>query len=159
MLNYPLSAGDLVSILSELGRKKRRNVPLLKTITYYIVKHKSMLNIKQTSDCLFALNKLSFKDPSTLQMLCDHMETLIQDTKSPAVLRSVLISLGQLKYLNTSVLDRIMDWHKARLDKNIAMSTKDMTTLMMTCATLNYNPVQSNSLLEVSIPVQSLGTE
>jgi len=143
-----INPGDLVSILSEMGRKKRRNVPLLKSITYYLVKHKNLLDIKQVSDCLFALKQLSYKDQTTLEMLCTQLETLIQDTDSQAVLRSVLISLGQLKYLNTPVLDRIIDWHKARLEKNIPMSTKDMITLIMTCATLNYNPVQGNSLLQ-----------
>jgi len=141
-----INPGDLVSILSELGRKKRRNVPLLKSITYYIVKHKNLLDIKQVSDCLFALKQLSYKDRTTLDLLCSQLETLIQDTESPAVLRSVLTSLGQLKYLNTPVLDRIMDWHKDRLEKNIPMSSKDMVTLIMTCATLNYS--QNTSFLQ-----------
>ena len=56
-----LFAGDLVLILSQLGRKKRRNVPLLKTIAFYICKHKSMLDIKQISDSLCSFNQLSFK--------------------------------------------------------------------------------------------------
>jgi len=143
-----LKPGDLVGILSMMGRKKRRNVPLLKSITFYLVKHKTLLDIKQVSDCLFALKLLSYKDQHTLEMLCTQLETLIQGTDNPAVLRSVLISLGQLKYLNTPVLERIIDWHKARLERNIPMSTKDMITLIMTCATLNYNPVQGNSLLQ-----------
>ena len=56
-----LFPGDLVLILNQLGRKKRRNVPLLKTIAFYICKHKSMLDIKQLSDCLYSFNQLSFK--------------------------------------------------------------------------------------------------
>ena len=35
-------AGDLVMILGQMGRKKRRNVPLLKTMSFYIFKHKNM---------------------------------------------------------------------------------------------------------------------
>merc|ERR1719318_2261754 len=140
-----LTPGELVRILTELGRKKRRNIPLLKSITFYLTKHKNMLGIKETSDCLFALNQLSFKDPVTLQMLCSQLEILIKDTETPAVLRSVLTSLGQLKYLSPPVMDRIMDWYKDRLS---TMNTKDMTTLVLTCASLNYNPVQGRSLLE-----------
>ena len=56
-----LFAGDLVLILSQLGRKKRRNVPLLKAMSFYICKHKNMLDIKQISDCLYSFNRLSFK--------------------------------------------------------------------------------------------------
>ena len=110
-----------------------------------------MLNIKDVSDCLFALKQLSFKDHATLERLCVQLESLIDETQSSAVLRSVLISLGQLKYLHTPVIDRIMDWHKSRLEQNIPMATKDMTTLIMTCATLNYNPVDHNTLLEVAM--------
>merc|ERR1719427_664654 len=140
--------GDLSLILSELGRKKRRNVPLLKSLTFYLTKHKNMLDIKQISDCLFALNHLSYKDQATLERLCCQLESLIQDTDSSAVLRSLLTSLGQLKFLHSPVVDRIMAWHQARPVDNIPMATKDMTTLLMTCATLNHNSLQHSSLLE-----------
>ena len=56
-----LFPGDLVLILSQLGRKKRRNVPLLKTLAFYISKHKNILDIKQIADCLYSFNQLSFK--------------------------------------------------------------------------------------------------
>ena len=56
-----ISPGDIVLILNQLARNKRRNVPLLKTLCFYICKFKNMLDIKQISDCLFALNRLSFK--------------------------------------------------------------------------------------------------
>ena len=126
-------------------------MPLLKSLTFYLTKHKNMLDIKQISDCLFSLNKLSFKDHDTLERLCAELENHIQDTDNSAVIRSILISLGQLKYLPVPLVDRIMAWYQARLDKNIPMTTKDMTTLLMTCATLNYNPMHQSSLLEVEL--------
>ena len=56
-----LSPGDIVLILNQLAKKKRRNIPLLKSIFFYICKHKNMLDVKQLSDCLFSMNALSFK--------------------------------------------------------------------------------------------------
>ena len=50
-----------MEILVQLGRKKRRNVPLLKSLSYFIVKTAVLLDLKQLSDTLFALNQLSFK--------------------------------------------------------------------------------------------------
>ena len=50
-----------MEILVQLGRKKRRNVPLLKSLSYFIVKTAGLLDLKQLSDTLFALNQLSFK--------------------------------------------------------------------------------------------------
>ena len=56
-----LDTGDMVLILSQVARKKRRNVPLLKTLSFYICKNKNLLDIKQLADTLFALNQLSFR--------------------------------------------------------------------------------------------------
>ena len=56
-----LSPGDMVIILSQMGRRRRRTVPLLKSLSFYICKHKSSLDVKQISDCLFAFTQLSFK--------------------------------------------------------------------------------------------------
>ena len=56
-----LSPGDMVAILSQLARRRRRTVPLLKSLSFYICKHKNMLDVKQISDCLFAFTQLSYK--------------------------------------------------------------------------------------------------
>ena len=56
-----METADLVLILSQIARKKRRNVPLLKSLCFYIVKNRNTLDIKQMSDTLFALNQLSFR--------------------------------------------------------------------------------------------------
>jgi len=107
-----------------------------------------MLDIKQISDCLFALNQLSFKDHDTLERLCTQLETEISETDSAPVLRSILTSLGQLRYLHGPVVDNIIRWHQRKLDNGHQMATKDMINILKTCATLNYNPQQHSSLLE-----------
>ena len=56
-----METGDLVLILTQIARRKRRNVPMLKSLCFYISKNKNMLDIKQLSDTLFALNQLSFR--------------------------------------------------------------------------------------------------
>ena len=102
--------GDLVLILSQLGKKRRRNVPLLKTISFYICKHKNMLDVKQISDCLFSFNQLSFKDKNVVESLCNELVTKVPEVAASAVLRSILMSLGQLKYLHAPLIDAIMAW-------------------------------------------------
>jgi len=143
-----ITPGELSSILAELGKKKRRNVPLLKSLTFYLTKHKNMLDIKQISDCIYAMSSLSYKDHDTLERFCTELENHIHDTDKSAVIRSILISLGQLKFLHAPLMNRIMAWYQARLDNNIPMTTKDMTTTLLTCATLNHKPIQQNALLE-----------
>ena len=97
-------------ILGQMGRKKRRNVPLLKTMSFYIFKHKNMLDVKQISDCLFGFNQLSFKDKNVLEGLCTELVTKIPEVESSPVLRSILTSLGQLKYLHTPLIDTVLTW-------------------------------------------------
>ena len=125
-----LFVADLVLILSQLGRKKRRNVPLLKAISFYICKHKNMLDIKQISDCLYSFNKLSFKvksvsvssrnadclvdvcwqDQTTVETLCSELVPRVPDLQASPVLRSLLTSLGQLKFRHPPLMEAIMTW-------------------------------------------------
>ena len=158
--------GDLVLILNQLGRKKRRNLPLLKAIAFYICKHKNMLDIKQISDCLYSFNQLSFKvmsvvdlrnddwradvcfqDKISVESLCSELVNKVAEVESSPVLRSLLTSLGQLKYRHLPLMDAIMSWYQAKLDIGTPLATKDMTTLVRTLASINYCPEKHSKLL------------
>ena len=103
------------------------------------------------SNCLFAFNQLSFKDHDTLERLCSHLETLIDNTSNSAVLRSVLTSLGQLKFLHSPIMEGVIAWHQNRLNQNLEMDVRDMVSIIKTCAILNYYPTHENaSLLKVN---------
>ena len=54
--------------------------------------------------------------------------------------------LGQLKYRHMSLLDRILTWYSSCIDgkhETRTITTKDMTSLVMTMATLNYSAVSA----------------
>jgi len=127
---------ELVKILTELGRKRRRNLALIRALTFYIVKFKENLDLKYLSDTIFALNQLSFKDQSLLERLSEKLPEKIKECENRAVIRSLLTSLGQLRYSNNEVLEKILDWYQERLDQ---MEVKDMTTIVLTLATLNFS--------------------
>jgi len=139
-----MTAADLSQILTELGRKKRRNVVLIKAITFYLTKHRNLLDIKQLSDSLFALNVLSFKDQTILDRLCEEIETKIAGTENPAVLRSILTSLGQLRFPCRGVVDRVLDWYQERLH---LLGSRDMASILVTLANLNHVPSENNDKL------------
>merc|ERR1719244_1590513 len=84
-----LSPGDIVLILNQLAKKKRRNIPLLKSIYFYVCKHKNMLDVKQLSDCLFGMNLLSYKDVNTADELCNELSAHIDKVEASPILRSV----------------------------------------------------------------------
>ena len=92
------------------------------------------------------------KDQGTAEKLCEELVHLIEKVETTPVLRSILTSLGQLKYLHNPLLDSILAWYSAGIragaDDKRAMSIKDMTTIVITLATLNHAPVQHSALLD-----------
>ena len=83
----------------------------MKTISFYICKDKNMLDVKQISDCLFSFNQLSFKDKNIVESLSNELVIKIPSVESSPVLRSILTSLGQIKYLNVPLVDEILNWY------------------------------------------------
>lgn len=147
-----LAPGDMVIILGQLARRRRRTVPLLKSLSFYICKHKSSLDVKQISDCLFAFTQLSYKDKDTAEKLCNEMVGKVAEVEATPVLRSVLRSLGQMKYLHTPLLEAIMTWYTRDLESEARrMEVKDMTTLLLTLATLDHVPLEHSRLLDLIV--------
>ena len=137
---------DLAAILKALAMSKRRNVPLMKALSFYLTKHRGLLDIKQLADALFSLNRLSFRDPVTLETICSELENKLADTgaEGAAVIRSVLTSLGQTRFLSTSLMDAICLWYQSR-EK---VEPRDMVTLLVTLSNLNYKPPAHMEMLK-----------
>jgi len=137
---------DLAAILKALAMSKRRNVPLMKALSFYLTKHRGLLDIKQLADALFSLNRLSFRDPVTLETICSELETKLADTgaEGAAVIRSVLTSLGQTRFLSSSLMDAICLWYQSR-EK---VEARDMVTLLVTLSNLNYKPPAHMEMLK-----------
>ena len=95
---------------------------------------------------------MNLKDQVTAEQLCDELVRHIEKVETTPVLRSILTSLGQLKYLHIPLLDSILAWYSAGVgagaDDKRAMSSKDMTTIVITLATLNHAPVHHSALLD-----------
>ena len=145
-LSEDFPPSDLAAILKALAVSKRRNVPLLKALTFYLTKHRGLLDVKQLADALYSLNQLSFKDPVALEKICSELEVKVGNTgeEGAAVLRSVLTSLGQLRYLSPGLIDAICSWYQAR-EK---VEERDMVTLLVTLSNLNYKSPRHTEMLQ-----------
>ena len=122
-----MMANDLALVLKAMGTKKRRNLPLLRAISYHLLKRRSELSLKLLSDCMFALNQLTFKDTELLEGLCDVAEQKIaisdigeisdiKPEQQVMLARSMLTSLGQLKFRHQGILDALCTLLTMKLD-------------------------------------------
>ena len=51
-----------------------------------------------------------YQDKVSVESLCSELVTRVAEVESSPVLRSILISLGQLKYSHLPLMDAIMTW-------------------------------------------------
>ena len=52
-----------LKLLSKIGEKRFRSLPLIRSVCFHLSRGASELNVKQISNCLYAANRLSYKEP------------------------------------------------------------------------------------------------
>ena len=83
----------------------------------------------------------------------------LNERQQLTITRSILTSLGLLKFRHKELLNSICALMSEKLDKNewpgsegaSMLMPKDQTAFLMTTATLNYVPVNSEKLYQVNI--------
>ena len=162
-LGDSMAADDLALVLKTLGKRSRRNLPLLRILSYHLLKRRSELSLKLLSDCMFSLNQLTFKDTELLEGLCDLAEQKISNLETGEMsdvtpeqqvmlARSMLTSIGQLKFLHIGLLDSLCALLTLKLDgRENFVKNRDLTTFLLTTAILNYCPKNSAKLYEAVI--------
>lgn len=78
------------------------------------------------------------------------MSNLPSNKDKPAVVNSILVSLGLLKYRNEAVLSALVEWISTNKD---VCRPSDIASAVVTLATVDYLPVQADYLLEVCVLV------
>ena len=79
-----------------------------------------------------------------MNSLCKSLDLSSVETSS--VIRSLLTSLGQLKYLDENVMDQISNWFRKHSDK---ISNRDLISFLLSTASLNYIPSDSEEIYKV----------
>lgn len=97
-----ISLPQMVKVMSTLAQRKRRSTPLLRSLSFNISSNAGMLDLKQSADLLFSIAVLNFPDPLLIAKVCtDVLSELPNNNDRPAVVGSILTSLGLLKYRNS----------------------------------------------------------
>ena len=93
-------------------------------------------------------NKLTSTDSNELVTITEEQQLMLT--------RSIHTSLGQIKFLHAGLLDTLCTVLSSKIEDNPnnyqnLLKPKDFASFLMTTATLNYRPKDSDKLYEVSI--------
>lgn len=128
-----------------MGEKKFRLNSVLKSLCFHLESKSDQLDNRDIEQSLKSLKKMSFKNPELIQTLC-HNFNVDDPTLTLPILKSVLISLSRLNFLDMEFLDGISNWMNHRID---GLSDADLASFVMTCAVLNYVPKHSEIIFKV----------
>lgn len=97
-----LQLSQMVRVLSSLTIQKKRSTPILRSLAYNISSSSEELNLKECSDVLYSMNILNFHDNLLATRVgVDIKNGLNKNKNKPAVIGSIITSLGYLKYKDT----------------------------------------------------------
>lgn len=145
-----LSLPQKVKVFSSLARKKTRSIVVLKTLASTISAHADKLNLKECSDLLFAMTSLNFIDEMLLcRISMDINDGLAKNLNKTAVVGSIVTSLGFLKYKEPALLDNLTEWV---INKQELCRPKDLTSLILTLALVNYRPKNVDDITSKILP-------
>ncbi|XP_011873020.1 PREDICTED: protein TBRG4 [Vollenhovia emeryi] len=140
-----LSTPAMIAVIASLREQKKRNTPLLKMLSYNIVKYNTALDLKQCTSLLYSMAMLNFLDKVLLEKITSDLLACIPENKSAALNKSIITSLGFLRYKNVSVLDAFCDTF---FEKSMDYKFMDYSSILQTFAALQYKSQKANSFLE-----------
>lgn len=140
-----ISLPQMVKVMSTLALKKRRSTPLLRSLAYNISSNTVTLDPKQCGDLLYAMAVLNFPDPILVARICSDIHIGLEKIDKPAVIGSILTSLGIIRYRDLDVLEALTGWV---LNHQDLCRPQDISALFLTLATLNYTTTKEQLLKE-----------
>lgn len=99
-----ISLPQMIRVLTALAAKKRRSTPLLRSLAYNISSNSDRLDLKQCADILYSMSVLNFPDSVLIARVgMDIQNGLTENVDKPSAVRSILTSLGLLKFRNSGM--------------------------------------------------------
>ncbi|XP_063387941.1 FAST kinase domain-containing protein 4 [Cydia fagiglandana] len=143
-----LTLPQMVKVMRALHQKGRRSTPLLRALSYNITRQADTIDLKKSADLLFSMATLNFPDPLLLDRICkDVIECLPANKDKPAVVNSIIVSLGLLKYRHEPALTAITEWIQTHMQ---ACRAGDIASAVVTLATVDFVPPNSEKLFKAA---------
>lgn len=147
-----VSLTQMVKILSSLAQKRRRSVPLLRSLAVNITSRPEQLDGKSCADILYAITCLNFYDPNLIARVCSDFQRAISniETSKSAIIGSVCTSLGLMKYRDPEFIELLGKW---LTDNKARARPQDISSFIMTVAVLNMRGAVSEETRTVLGPL------
>lgn len=81
-----------------LSANRRRPTPLLRSLSFHLIRNKEPLAFRLACDTLYAINRLSFHDQLLVEHLCNDLAPQVSRAGTASTVAALCTSLGQLKY-------------------------------------------------------------
>ncbi|XP_068624256.1 FAST kinase domain-containing protein 4-like [Battus philenor] len=147
-----LSLPQMIKVMKALHQKGRRSTPLLRAVSHNITNHNESLDLKKSADLLFAMAALNFPDPPLMDKICNDVINSLQSNKDkPAVVNSIVVSLGLLRYRHEAVLIAIADWIQSR---KAVCRASDIASAIITFGTVDFVPPQCEELFQAALSLK-----
>ncbi|XP_024890910.1 FAST kinase domain-containing protein 4 [Temnothorax curvispinosus] len=140
-----LSTPSMIAVIASLREQGKRNTPLLKMLSYNIVKYNIELDLKQCATLLYSMAVLNFRDKVLLEKITSDLLACIPNSQNAAINKSIITSLGFLRYKNVNVLDAFCDTF---FKKSMDYTLLDYSSILQTFAALQYKSQKANSFIE-----------
>ncbi|XP_049286102.1 FAST kinase domain-containing protein 3, mitochondrial [Anopheles funestus] len=139
-----LTLPQMIKVMSSLSMKKKRSIPLLRSLSFNIASNPAQLNLKECGDLLYAMACLNYRDVVLTGRICSDLDReLTTNTDKMAPIVSVLTSLGMLRYRDGTVLDNLCSWITSHHE---LCKPTQLGSLLLSLATLNYEPISMDTI-------------
>ncbi|XP_075231980.1 FAST kinase domain-containing protein 4 [Lycorma delicatula] len=140
-----ITVPQMIKVMLSLAYKKRRSIPLLRSLAFNIGKSSDEINIKDCADVLYACAQLSFQDEILFEKISSELCQCIKNNNKPAVVGSVVTSLGIIRYKDKELLDLISQWV---MENFSVCRIQDFVSLILTLASVNHIPFNGDTLFQ-----------
>lgn len=131
-----MNTSQLVQALSSFSRESVRCQSTLRHVAEKIVAKNDPLKLKDYSDILYSMAKLSFYDDALLSSVSKNVQKLLAgEEKHPTYIGSIITSIGYLRYKDESMIDALINWV---MQNKTLLRPKDLASVLSTLASVNY---------------------
>ncbi|KAM0735946.1 FAST kinase domain-containing protein 4 [Formica fusca] len=140
-----LSTPAMIKVIESLREKGKRHTPLLRMLSYNIVKYNITLTMKQSANLLYSMAVLNFPDKILLEKIASDLLECIPKSTNAVTNTSIITSLGFLRYKNEDVLNAFCN---TLFKKSINYKFQDYSSILQTFAALQFKSESASSFIK-----------